>query len=114
MILGTIKTKAEKKDVISVIKTKRFKINYSKHLRAIFMSLNITKHINLSTMITSYFLSLDCGYIALGIDCHYRLKNIGHKGFDIILRLLIFEIEIECTDDRHLEDYEKREQNCKE
>ena len=105
MIVGVIKSKPEKKDIIRIIKTKKFKINYSKPLRAIFMSLNITKHINLSTMITPYYLWFDSGYVALGIDYHYRWQNIDHKGFGIILRLFIFEIEIECTDDRHLEDY---------
>ena len=111
MIVGTIKPKPEKDDVVRIIKTKWFKINYSKPLGSLFISLNLTKYVNLSTMITPYFLSFDYGYLSLGFDFHYRLKNIDHKGVDIILRLLILEVEIECTDDRHLEDYENKEQN---
>lgn len=110
MILDTIEPRQEKDDVIRVVKTKQFKINYSKPLNAIFMCLNITKHIALSTWIRPYYISFDSSYLSLGIDFHYRLKNIDHKGIDIILNLLILEIEIECTDNRHLEDYENKEQ----
>ena len=110
MILDTIKPKHEKGDVIRIVKTKRFKINYSKPLNAIFMCLNITKHVALSTWIRPYYISFDSGYMSLGIDFHYRLKNIDHKGIDIILNLLILEIEIECTDNRHIEDYEQNKE----
>ena len=111
MIVGTIKPKPEKDDVIRIIKTKWFKINYSKPLGSLFISLNITKHVNLSTMITPYFLSFDYGYLSLGFDFHYRFKNIDHRGIYIILWLLILEVQIECADDRLLEDYENKEQN---
>lgn len=109
MILGTIESRQEKDDVIRIVRTKRFKINYSKPLNATSMCLTITKHIAFSTWIRPYYISFDSGNLSLGIDFHYRRKNIDHKGINIILRLLFFEIEIECTDNRHLEDYENKE-----
>ena len=111
MIIDNIPLKDKKDKVIRLVKTKRFKINYSKPLNAIFMCLNITKHIALSTWIRSYSLSFDCGYISIGIDFDYRLKNTDHTGIDMILKILFFEIEIEFTANRHLEDYEKQEKN---
>lgn len=112
MILDTIKSRQEKDDVIRIVKTKRLKINYSKPLNATFMCLTITKHIAFSTWIRPYYISFDSGNLSLGIDFHYRRKNIDHKGINIILRLLFFEIEIECTDNRHLEDYKNKEGNA--
>ena len=109
MIVGTIEQRDKKEDVIRIVKTKRIKINYSKPLRSLFISINITKHINLSSIITPYQISFDCGYLSLGIDFSYRLKNNDHKGFEILLQLLFFEIEIECIDNRHLEDYKNDE-----
>ena len=109
MILDTIESRQEKDDVIRIVKTKRLKINYSKPLNATFMCLTITKHIAFSTWIIPYYISFDSGNLSLGIDFHYRRKNIDHKGINIILRLLFFEIEIEFTDNRHLEDYENKE-----
>lgn len=107
MIVGTIEQQDKKDDVIRIVKTKWIKINYSKPLNALFIRLTITKHVALSTWIRPYHISFDSGYISLGINFHYRLKNIDHKGIDIILNLLILEIEIECTDNRHFKDYKK-------
>lgn len=110
MIIENILVKNTKDNVIKIVKTKRFKINYSKQLHTLFIVANLTKHTGLCIRIQPYCLSFDYGYLALGIDFNYRLQKIDHKGFDIILRLLFFEVEIECTDDRHLEDYKDKEQ----
>ena len=107
MIIGNIPMKNKKDNVIRIIKTKRFKMNYSKLLHSLFIVADLTKHSSLCIRIQPYFLSFDYGYLALGLDFNYRLQKIDHKGLDIILRLLFFEIEIECSDDRHIEDYEK-------
>ena len=114
MTFAVIKPKPGKDDVIRIVRTKRFKINYSKQLNATFMCLTITKHIAFSTWIRPYYISFDSGNLSLGIDFHYRRKNIDHKGINIILKLLFFEIEIEieCTDNRHLEDYKNKEGNA--
>ena len=112
MILDTIESRQEKDDVIRIVKTKRLKINYSKPLNAIFMCLTITKHIAFSTWVRPYYISFDSGYLSLGIDFYYRRKNIDHKGIDIILKFFIFEIEIEFTDNRYLEDYKNQTENA--
>lgn len=110
MIIGNILIKNMKDNVIRIVKTKRFKINYSKQLHTLFIATNLTRHIGLCIRIEPYHLFLDYGYLALGLDFNYRLQKIDHKGLDIILKLLFFEVEIECTDDRHLEDYTDKEQ----
>lgn len=103
-----IKRKKMENDVIKLIKTNKLRVNYSKLLRSLFVVVCFTKHIALCIRIQPYNISFDYGYLSLGIDFSYRLINIDHRGINIILRLLFFEIEIECTDNRHLEDYETR------
>ena len=103
-----IKRKKMENDVIKLIKTNKLRVNYSKLLRSLFVVVCFTKHIALCIRIQPYNISFDSGNLSLGIDFHYRRKNIDHKGINIILKLLFFEIEIECTDNRHLEDYETR------
>lgn len=108
MQVGTIPLKEKQADVIRIVNTKLFKINYSKLLHSLFIVAYFTKHTALCIRIQPYNISFDFGSLSLGIDFNYRLNDIDHKGFGIILRFLIFEIEIECTDDRHLEDYEQK------
>ena len=48
MTFAVIKPKPGIDDVIRIVRTKRFKINYSKPLNATFMCLTITKHIAFS------------------------------------------------------------------
>ena len=105
MIIGNIPMKNKKDNVIRIVETKRFKMNYAKQLHSLFIVANLTKHSGLCIRIQPYYLSFDYGYLALGLDFNYRLQKIDHKGFGIILKLLFFDIEIECTDDRHIEDY---------
>lgn len=109
MKVGTISFKEKQVDVIRIVKTKRFKVNYSKLLHSLFIVAYFTKHTALCIKIQPNCISFDYGSLSLGIDFNYRLNDIDHKGFDIVLKLLFFEIEIECTDDRHLEGYESTE-----
>lgn len=108
MKVGTIPLKEKQADVIRIVKTKRFKINYSKLLLSIFIVAYFTKHTALCIRIQPYCISFDFGSFALGFDFSYRLNDIDHKGFGMILKLLFFEIEIECTNNKHLEDYKIR------
>lgn len=94
MTFAVIKAKPGKDDVIRIVKTKRFKINYSKPLNAIFMCLTITKLIAFSTWVRPYYISFDSGYLSLGIDFYYRRKNIDHKGIDIILKFLFLKLKL--------------------
>lgn len=94
-----------KEDVKRLIKTKWLNVNYSKLIHSLFISLKITKHISLSIMLSFYRMSFDYGYLSLGFDFNYRLKNIDHKSIGIIVNFILLKIEIECSDDRHIEDY---------
>ncbi|MDD3419958.1 MAG: hypothetical protein PHE78_05090 [Candidatus Gastranaerophilales bacterium] len=58
-------------------------------------------------MITTYNNNFEEGTFSFGVDFNYRLKNIDHLGFDIKFKFIFFEIDIEFSDDRHLEDYQK-------
>ena len=111
MIIGNIPIKNKKDNVIRIVKTRRFKMNYAKRLHSLFIVAYLTNHTGLCIRIQPYCLSFEYGYLALGLDFSYRLQNIDHKGFDIILKLIFFEVEIECTDDRHLEDYKNERKN---
>ncbi len=109
MILNEIGQNSKKEDVIRLIKTKWLNVNYSKSIRSLFISTKITKHINLSTIICFYYISFDNGYLSLGFEFNYRLKNIDHKGIGLIINLILLRIEIDCSDDRHTEDYKNKE-----
>ena len=99
-------------EILDIIKSKSLKIRYAKSIRSLFILFCLTTHINLSIIIKLYHFSFDYGCFQLGLDFNYRLKNIDHKGINIILKLLFFEIEIECSDNRHIEDYKNnKEQN---
>ena len=94
-----------KEDVKRLIKTKWLNVNYSKLIHSLFISLKITKHTSLSIMLSFYRMSFDYGYLSLGFEFNYGLKNIDHKGINLIVNLILLKIEIECSDDRHIEDY---------
>lgn len=109
MVLAVNKSKNKNEDVLRLVKTKLLNINYSKPIHSLFINIKITKHINLSTIIGYYYLSLDYGYLSLGFEFNYKLKNIDHKGISLIINLILLKIEIDCSDYRHIEDYKNKE-----
>ena len=94
-------------EIFYVIKTKIFSIKYVKKLGWLIFFLKFTEHKNLSVQITPYHNNFESGTFALGIDFTYRLKNADHTGFDMGLKLVFFDINIEFSDDRHVDDYKK-------
>ncbi len=83
------------------IKTKKVLIKYDRDYSALFAKYRLSKYKALSVLIQVYKNNLNCGFFSLGIDINYRLKNIDHIGFGLILKLLLFEIEFEISDYRH-------------
>ncbi|MDD3012286.1 MAG: hypothetical protein PHC34_01110 [Candidatus Gastranaerophilales bacterium] len=61
----------------------------------------------MAVLITPYHNDFEQGTFLFVIDFYYRLKNVDHLGFDMILKLIFFDINIEFSDDRHMEDYKK-------
>ena len=94
-----------KKDVKRLIKTKWLNLNYAKPIHSLVILMKMTKHVSLEILVSLYCPSFDYGYLSLGFDFNYRFKNIDHKGIGIIVNLILLKIEIECSDDRHIEDY---------
>ncbi len=91
--------------IVKLIKTKWLSVNYAKTIHSLVILMKITKHVSLKIMVSLYRPSFDCGYLSLGFEFNYRLKNIDHKGIGLIISLILLKIEIECSDDRHIEDY---------
>ena len=107
MISDDIKT--NKLAIIRLIKTKWLNVNYAKPIHLLVILLKITKHVSLEILVSLYCPSFDEGYLSLGFEFNYRLKNIDHKGIGLIINLILLKIEMECTDDRHIEDYKHKE-----
>lgn len=82
-------------------KTKKLRIKYDKDCSALFVKYRLSEYKGLSVLIQVYKNNLNWGFFSLGIDANYRLKNIDHIGFGLILKLLLFEIEFEISDYRH-------------
>mgnify|MGYP005779814121 CR=1 FL=1 len=82
-------------------KIKNFQIKFNNELSILFIKYHFLKFKGMSLRIQCYKNSLDYGFLAVGIDISYRLKNIDHKGLTLILKLILFEIELEISDNRH-------------
>lgn len=90
-----------------MINAKILKIRYCKNPKFLAIMLKLTKYKNFSIQIRVYSNNFEQGYLSLGIDFIYRLKNVDHLGFEMVLKLLFFEVEIGCEDSRHIEDYKE-------
>ncbi len=101
--------KSNKLVILRLIKTKWLNVNYVKPIHSIVIILKITKHVSLEIFVSLYCSSFNEGYLSLGFEFNYRLKNIDHKGIGLIINLILLKIEIECSDDRHIEDYRYKE-----
>ncbi len=97
----------ENVEIFNMINTKILKIRYCKNSKILAIMLKLTKYKNFSMQTRVYSNNFEQGYLSLGIDFIYRLKNVDHLGFEMVLKLLFFEVETGCEDSRHIEDYKE-------
>lgn len=86
---------------------KRIFLRHNKNLGWHILIFNVTKHKTFTCIFKPYYPFQKGNDILLNFDFNYRPKDFDHTGFSIIVDLIFFGLDIEFSDRRHVDDYER-------